>query len=96
VVDLPSSPMLGAALANELETSAIAKTTQISNRMLWESLGGRTRSGAIGARSRNRVNLKRLRMGTDLSPRAQLVRVLATDRAPLSGGGIKASDQQLQ
>jgi len=34
VLDLPSSSMLGAALAHELETSAIAQTTQISDRML--------------------------------------------------------------
>jgi len=33
MLDLPSSPMLGAALAHELETSAIAQTTQISDRM---------------------------------------------------------------
>jgi hypothetical protein len=33
VLDLPSSSTLRAALAHELETSAIAQTTQISDRM---------------------------------------------------------------
>jgi hypothetical protein len=35
-LDLPSSLMLGAALAHELETNAIAQTMQISDRMLWD------------------------------------------------------------
>jgi hypothetical protein len=32
-LDLPSSPMLGATLAGELETSVIAQTTEINDRM---------------------------------------------------------------
>jgi hypothetical protein len=36
ILDLPSSSVLGAALAHELETSAIAQTTQINDPMLWD------------------------------------------------------------
>jgi hypothetical protein len=47
-LDLPSSPLFGAALAHELETSAIAQIMQISDGMLIArscAKGGRRRPG---------------------------------------------------
>ena len=50
-LDLPSSPMLGAALAHELETSAIPLATQISDRMVGDvsarSPGGSCSEGSL-------------------------------------------------
>ena len=57
------------------------------------ALGGRASSGRR-ARKRNRFNLKRSRPRTGSSPRPQLIRVLATDSPPLSGGGIEASKKR--